>query len=135
MGSYCSSGTSATCRFRRRGHMWACRLSPGLAFSAVAKAIVAQLRLVCYRLTPPPRPQTCKDCWHSGGLDFHVPDVLWRAVIDGQVWKVPGLGAVVDPVLCLACFDRRAEDRGVDYRPGLVVLGSRSWLAGMAKPR
>jgi len=43
--------------------MWACRVSPGLAFSAVAKAIVAQLRLACYRLTLPPRPQTCKDCW------------------------------------------------------------------------
>ena len=110
--------------------MWACRLSPGLAFSAVAKATVAQLRLVCYRLTLPPRPQTCKDCWHSGGLDFHVPDALWHAVIDGQVWKVPGLGAVTDPALCLTCFDRRAEHRGVDYRSGLVVLGRASWLAG-----
>ncbi len=103
--------------------MWACRLSPGLAFSAVAKAIVAQLRLIGYRLTLPPRPQTCKDCWHSGGLDFHVPDVLWRAVIDGQLWKVPGLGAVANPMLCLACFDRRAEHRGVDYRPGSGSIG------------
>ncbi len=93
MGSYCSSGTSATCRFHPRGHMWACRLSLRLAFSAVAKAIAAQLRLVCYQLTLPPRPQTCKDCWRSGGLDFHVPDALWRAVIEGQLWKVPGLGA------------------------------------------
>ena len=134
-GSYCSSGTNARCRSLWRGHTWAYRLLARLAFDATAQAMRARLCRVRYRLTPPPRPQTCKDCWHSGGLDFHVPDVLWRAVIDGQVWKVPGLGAVVDPVLCLACFDRRAEDRGVDYRPGLVVLGSRSWLVGMAKPR
>ena len=55
-----------------RVDMWACRLSPRLAFSAVAKAIAAQLRLVCYRCTLPPRPQTCKDCWRSGGLDFRL---------------------------------------------------------------
>jgi len=73
MGSYCSPGTSATCRFRKRGHMWACRLSPRLAFSAVAKAIVAQLRLVCYRLTLPraPKPSSSRrtrgeDGPHSG---------------------------------------------------------------------
>ncbi len=66
MGSYCSPGTSATCRFRKRGHMWACRLSPGLAFSAVAKAIVAQLRL---RLLPGlpfrRRPQTFQQSKNS----------------------------------------------------------------------
>lgn len=72
-----------------------------------------------------PRPQTCKDCWRSDGIDFHVPDPLWRAVCAGSVWA----DGVTDPVLCLDCFDRRAERAGIDYAAAITVLGRRSWLA------
>jgi hypothetical protein len=32
-------------------------------------------------------------------------------------------------VLCLTCFDRRAECAGVDYSGGVVIMGRESWLA------
>jgi len=74
------------------------------------------LRQIRYLLRRPPRRQTCKDCWRSDALDFYVPDPVWDAVARGCT------------VLCLACFDRRAEDAGIDYRSWLTVLGRGSWL-------
>ncbi len=76
--SYCSSCTSARCRCLSRGHTWACRLLPKSSFDVLGEAMRARLRRVRYRLTPPPRPQTCKDCWTRDGVDFHVSESVWR---------------------------------------------------------
>src|SRR5207302_7664570 len=78
----------------------------------------------------PRRPQTFKDCWRSDGFDFHVPESIWRQVIAGASWRVPGIERVTNPVLCLSCFDRRAERVGINYSGSIVVMGRRSWLAG-----
>lgn len=32
-------------------------------------------------------------------------------------------------VLCLTCFDRRAEQAGVDYSGDVVIMGRGAWLA------
>ena len=69
------------------------------------------LRRVVYAVNPW-RRQTCKDCWRAGGLDFHVPDEVWQAVVPGRT-----------TVLCLDCFDRRAEAARVDYSPTIRLLG------------
>lgn len=87
------------------------------------------IRRLRYAVTPQP-PQTCKDCWRSDGIDFHVADETWVKVTAGCLWRVPGLGAVASPVLCLPCFDRRARSAGVPYTDTLVVLGVESWLCG-----
>ena len=50
-------------------------------------------------------------------MDFYVPDTIWEAAAGGCT------------VLCIACFDRRAEKADVDYGGAIVVLGRRSWLA------
>jgi hypothetical protein len=83
------------------------------------------LRRLHYWLTRPPRPQTCKDCWSREGVDFDVPDAIWRRVIEGQRWPK----GVTNPALCLGCFDRRAQLAGVDYSGAVMILGRRSWLS------
>lgn len=80
--SYCSSCTSARCRCLSRGHTWACRLLPKSSFDVLGEAMRARLRRVRYRLTPPARPQTCKDCWTRDGVDFHVSESVWRQRAD-----------------------------------------------------
>lgn len=87
-------------------------------------------RRVRHRLTPPPRPQTCKDCWTRDGIDFHVPNGIWRLVTEGRRWSE----GITNPKLCLQCFDRRAERAGVDYSGAITVLGRRSWLSGAVLP-
>jgi len=78
---------------------------------------VKLVRRFRYRLRRLPRPQTCKDCWRSDGIDFYVPEQVWDAVARDCT------------VLCLTCFDRRAESEAVDYSDSLVIMGRRSWLA------
>jgi hypothetical protein len=59
-------------------------------------------------------------CYRDGrdSVWFYVPDGVWYAVVgDCQA------------VLCLTCFDRRAERAGVDYSGDLVVMGRSAWLA------
>ncbi len=80
---------------------------------------------------PSPAPPNLQGLLALRGLDFHVPDVLWRAVIDGQVRKVPGLGAVVNPVLCLAndttlrlWWDTSCESYGCRVFPACERRGS-----------
>ena len=79
--------------------------------------MVKLVRRFRYRLRRLPRPQTCKDCWRSDGIDFYVPEQVWDAVARDCT------------VLCLTCFDRRAEGAAVDYSDSLVIMGRRSWLA------
>jgi hypothetical protein len=65
------------------------------------------------------RRQTCEDCYHDGrsAVWFHVPDDLWDTVRGTR------------HVLCLTCFDRRAERLGVDYSGDVTIQGRSSWLA------
>jgi hypothetical protein len=60
------------------------------------------------------------DCYRDGrgSVWFYVPDGVWVAVA----------GDCQD-VLCLTCFDRRAERVGVDYSGDVVVFGRSAWLA------
>ncbi len=88
-------------------------------------------RRIRYRFRRAPKPQTCKDCWKIGGLDFDVPDEVWSRVIEGASWLVPSMGRVTNPALCLECFDRRAEVAGIDYGHTVSVLGCKSWMAGI----
>lgn len=69
--------------------------------------------------------QTCGDCYRDGAeaIWFYVPDAVWGEVMgDSQA------------VVCLACFDRRAHRRGVNYAATVEVQGRGSWLAGKAEP-
>lgn len=81
------------------------------------------LRCVRWLLTRGTRRgrQTCRDCYRNGreAIWFYVPDELWEAVMDRS-----------QAVICLTCFDRRAEARSVNYGPVIEVQGRGSWLAG-----
>lgn len=57
------------------------------------------------------QPCTCKACGHRSKLDFNVPD---------GIWEVPE--ALRTRVICLACFDGFAAERGVNYAAPLVDL-------------
>lgn len=76
-------------------------------------------RWLRYKLAWRFREQTCADCYidSRAALWFYVPDHMWRLVVGES-----------QDVLCLSCFDRRAESQGVDYRAWLTILGRRSWL-------
>jgi hypothetical protein len=88
------------------------------------------LRRALYGLRRGLRPETCKDCWSANGIDFHVPDDVWSAVIGPHRWRVPGLGTVTSPSLCLDCFDSRARRAAVIYGDRITVFGCRSWMGG-----
>jgi hypothetical protein len=79
------------------------------------------LRWLRYKLAGPFRHQTCEDCYRDGreSIWFHVPDDVWHALRGDR------------HVLCLTCFDRRAERECFDYRRGLDVQGRASWLTGL----
>lgn len=57
--------------------------------------------------------QSCKKCGVRDGLNFHVSDSVWARVVPKRLLK---------SVVCLACFDRFAARRGVDYRRNIRVL-------------
>jgi hypothetical protein len=57
--------------------------------------------------------QTCKACGYRDKFDFHVPDEIWEAVVPAYL-----RGRVV----CLACFDDFAEERGIDYAAHVSTL-------------
>src|SRR4051812_2946245 len=80
------------------------------------------LRMLRYKYGGRFRHQTCANCGRFGdsAVWFYVPDQVWAAV----------MGDCQD-VLCLTCFDRRAELRRVDYSQAIRVQGRRSWLAGL----
>jgi hypothetical protein len=77
------------------------------------------VRWLRFKLAGRLREQTCQDCYRDtrSAIWFYVANHVWWAVVGED-----------QPVLCLVCFDRRAERVGVDYRPWLTVLGARSWL-------
>jgi hypothetical protein len=57
--------------------------------------------------------QTCKVCRRIDEFDFRVSDEVWRAVVPLRFRK---------QVVCLACFDRFAAWKGVDYSSHLRIL-------------
>ena len=57
--------------------------------------------------------QTCKNCGAQDAFNFNVSDSVWEKVVPA---------ALLEKVVCLACFDRFAEKRGIDYRRNLRVI-------------
>jgi hypothetical protein len=57
--------------------------------------------------------QTCKVCLRADQFNFHVPDGVWSGVVPKEYRN---------RVVCLACFDRFAEKRQVDYSTCLESL-------------
>lgn len=86
----------------------------------------------------------CDDCRRpfTEVIDFLVADVIWNYVMGRQESttltirkglfderlqpRSEGVGGVV----CLACFDQRAQSLNIEYREHLVVLGRESWMGG-----
>lgn len=87
---------------------------------------------------------SCGDCNRpfTEVIDFLVATPIWNYVMAAQretVYtirkglfdermepRVEGAGGVV----CLACFDKRARDLGIEYRQSLVVFGVDCWMGG-----
>jgi hypothetical protein len=57
--------------------------------------------------------QRCKACGQRDKFDFHVPDEIWAAAVP------PDLRS---RVVCLACFDRFARERNVQYAGSIRTL-------------
>lgn len=57
--------------------------------------------------------QTCKNCGAQDAFNFNVSDSVWEKVVPK---------ALLRKVVCLACFDKFASQRGIDYRRNLRVL-------------
>lgn len=57
--------------------------------------------------------QKCKNCGVRDGFNFNVSDSVWTKVVPKRL---------ANKVVCLACFDRFASLRGVDYRRNVRVL-------------
>ena len=62
---------------------------------------------------PDHQRQTCKVCGRRDYFDFHVPDEMWKTIVPPEYQN---------RVVCLACFDRFAYDRKVDYGSQLRQL-------------
>lgn len=60
-----------------------------------------------------PHQQTCKACGRADKFNFNVPDALWDAVVPAELRN---------RVVCLACFDQFARERGVDYAGSIQTL-------------
>jgi hypothetical protein len=57
--------------------------------------------------------QSCKNCGVRDGLNFNVRDSLWQKVLPKRLHN---------HVVCLACFDRFAARRKIDYHNSIRVL-------------
>ena len=68
-------------------------------------------------MIPPHQRQTCKACGRRDKLDFWLPDEIWAAVVPPEL---------VNRVVCLACFDEFARQRGVAYVNHLDTI----WFVG-----
>jgi hypothetical protein len=61
----------------------------------------------------PSLEQSCKNCGVRDGLNFHVSDSMWLKVVPKRL---------LNKVVCLACFDRFAARRGIEYHRNLRML-------------
>lgn len=57
--------------------------------------------------------QSCKNCGVRDGLNFNVSSAVWERVVPKRL---------INHVVCLACFDRFAARRQVDYRRSIRLL-------------
>lgn len=57
--------------------------------------------------------QTCKACGKRDKFNFLVPDEIWQAALPAHLHN---------RVVCLACFDNFATERGVAYATSLSEL-------------
>lgn len=104
----------------------------------------AKLKLNREDMVPRPRPpvsdpselrpneQRCGRCGAVDGMNFHVADDVWAAVASPK-WR----NERIDSVLCLACFDQLADEKGIDYSQSLsnVLFVGRSMGFDLAARR
>lgn len=57
-----------------------------------------------------PTRQLCKRCLKYSGLTFWTPNATWMAVTDDRYQH-----------LCLPCFVDMADERMIDWEPGLII--------------
>lgn len=57
--------------------------------------------------------QTCKVCGHRDKFTFHVADEIWEKVVPSDYKS---------KVVCLACFDTFAKEKGISYKDALDLL-------------
>lgn len=57
--------------------------------------------------------QRCKVCGRRDKFNFHVSDAIWEAIVPASY---------VNRVVCLACFDDFALQKGVNYAATLDSL-------------
>ncbi len=50
--------------------------------------------------------EVCKLCYHVNGVGFLVPDDVWRAIVPRHVQR---------EVVCLPCFTRLGDEKGVPW--------------------
>jgi hypothetical protein len=87
---------------------------------------------------------TCGDCKRGFDevMDFLVSTAIWNYVMADQAETTytvrPGLFDErmtprvegVPGVVCLACFDKRAREKRVEYYEDLIVFGVGCWMGG-----
>lgn len=61
---------------------------------------------------PIPTRQLCKRCMKYSGITFWTPDETWKRVTDDRYQH-----------LCLPCFVDMADERMIDWEPGLLIYG------------
>lgn len=57
--------------------------------------------------------QTCKVCGHPDKFNYNVPDIIWEAIVPYEFQN---------RVVCLACFDKFAYQKGINYACHLHTL-------------
>jgi hypothetical protein len=72
-----------------------------------------------------PQRQSCKRCGSVDLMNFHVPDALWQAIAGPEF---------ANRVLCLACFDQLADQKGIDYADQIkdVLFCGQRWALWFA---
>lgn len=72
-----------------------------------------------------PHREICRLCHEVSRVGFHVPDAVWRAALHESQWN---------DIVCLACFTRLADERGVEWDKSIEFYpvsraGFDRWLA------
>lgn len=57
-----------------------------------------------------PHREICHLCNEVSRVGFHVPDETWQAALHESQWN---------SVVCLSCFTRLADERGVEWCQGI----------------
>ena len=65
-----------------------------------------------------PHREICALCHEVSRVGYHVPDDVWGAAIHAH-WK--------DDIICLQCFTRIADEKGVEWDQGITFYPV-SWI-------